>query len=296
MPLLPEYGKEIFLEAWPIIREDINYVKLLDLPPNVSMEAYLAGKDDSYLHDESIKCEKLPWPVSCFEYSVVLDKSRKYHANIIVSASAYHIDDPMMDFFTDQSIYPDTRQISLYTCHMKDNIGFGLVGMMISQVDEHGQCLHATSICGASNELHPLVSTLFQAENNEGLRFVAMLMYPVRQAITLLHCRGIKLQNNPVPDKVKKKRIKQGKDPGVDFKTLVLDLTDPIIRKVYKGSGSGSSTNTLPIHVCRGTVRDYREKGLFGKHHILVWVPAHTRGNPEKGEIKKDYTIRTKKT
>lgn len=48
------------------------------------------------------------------------------------------------------------------------------------------------------------------------------------------------------------------------------------------------------LHIARGHFKDFREgKGLFGKHCGLYWWDEQVRGVRERGQVKKDYEVRT---
>jgi hypothetical protein len=46
------------------------------------------------------------------------------------------------------------------------------------------------------------------------------------------------------------------------------------------------------LHICRGHFKDYRQRGLFGRHHDIYWWGQRIRGDVEHGTVTKLYKIR----
>lgn len=49
--------------------------------------------------------------------------------------------------------------------------------------------------------------------------------------------------------------------------------------------------NTTRMHVVKGHYRDYRDRGLFGKLFVRIFIPSFVRGNLDYGAIIKDYKL-----
>lgn len=94
--------------------------------------------------------------------------------------------------------------------------------------------------------------------------------YSVYFSISLMHCKNVRVDDSPMPEKVIKKRLKSGK-PYVPFKTIYIDS----IRKQSKESHSGQHVGgsvMRAIDILRGHFKDYTQgKGLFGKYHGRFW-------------------------
>ena len=73
------------------------------------------------------------------------------------------------------------------------------------------------------------------------------------------------------------------------FKTL--DIRP--MRKVLEDEGQAATVGLQrALHICRGHFATYSpDKPLFGKHAGTFWVPAHVRGNAERGVVAKDYRV-----
>lgn len=76
-----------------------------------------------------------------------------------------------------------------------------------------------------------------------------------------------------------------------------IPLTKYKILTVKKPGKKGISRNFTTeeqnsFHICRGHFKHYTEKApLFGRYTGTFWIPPHTRGNKEHGEIIKDYKV-----
>lgn len=102
----------------------------------------------------------------------------------------------------------------------------------------------------------------------------------------LLNTRGISTRSVDPPERVNRKRIKQGKPPLQTYKILKFDIP--------KGATNSESNDGTSIkkrlHTCLGHTRFYTaEKPLFGTYVGPVWIPPHIRGNKDLGSITKDY-------
>jgi hypothetical protein len=103
--------------------------------------------------------------------------------------------------------------------------------------------------------------------------------------LTLLSCKNIAKKENKPPEKLNKKRIKNGKLPLFSYYTLHI-----------KDSGNSNSKNVLGdhnrIHLCRGHFKHYTEDNpLFGKLTGMYWWQPHVRGQNKDGIIMKDYSL-----
>lgn len=112
---------------------------------------------------------------------------------------------------------------------------------------------------------------------------------PFYFATSLLHCNNVDTYNDEVPDAVRKKRRKTGKNPGKTFKCLDVD---PMKNQSKRESGEGESDAERALHICRGHFKTYTEDNpLFGQHTGTYWWPMHVRGSKEQGEVEKSYRV-----
>jgi len=123
----------------------------------------------------------------------------------------------------------------------------------------------------------PWMQTYSAPEWNDALKDLMIWFNPSLLAVSFLHCKNVRIDENHVPKPLAKKyHDRYGIEPTA-YKTLVIEPLKAIL-KTEGGHGAG---NSLPqaMHICRGHFRDYREgRGLFGKYHQLVWTPSVVRG------------------
>jgi len=79
---------------------------------------------------------------------------------------------------------------------------------------------------------------------------------------------------------------------GIKRKTLV--VTKPGVNKKIT-SFAESKDGYVPLHLVRGHLRTYKDKGLFGRYFGTYFIPSHARGDIENGEVIKTYKLRTAK-
>lgn len=90
-----------------------------------------------------------------------------------------------------------------------------------------------------------------------------------------------------------------GKKPGMSrrrnrstpkYKYHVLKI-EPM-KKILRTEGNIEENGLMKaLHICRGHFKDYRDKGLFGKHKDIYWWDAHVKGSIAGGIVDKDYRI-----
>lgn len=109
----------------------------------------------------------------------------------------------------------------------------------------------------------------------------------VFNCIYLLNCVNITTENNTPPEKLNSKRLKRGKVPLYEYKTLVLK---PMGKKQTAAADKGLWDSRL--HICRGHFKTYTaEKPLFGRIVGRFWWQAAVRGNADVGVIEKEYEV-----
>ena len=94
-----------------------------------------------------------------------------------------------------------------------------------------------------------------------------------------INCSNVESEKHTPPDSLNAKRVKTGKPPFSEYRTLVVD----------EGSENGraaSGTHASPRHHLR---RGHIRVTASGK---AVWVRAHTVGNPANGTIRKNYLLK----
>jgi hypothetical protein len=74
---------------------------------------------------------------------------------------------------------------------------------------------------------------------------------------------------------------------GIRYHTLEIGPMASKVAAHAKANGTGYAKS---LHICRGHMRTYTEDApLFGRFTGTFYVPMHTRGSREVGEVIKDY-------
>jgi hypothetical protein len=110
----------------------------------------------------------------------------------------------------------------------------------------------------------------------------------VNMGLMLLSCKNITTKTVSAPDKLNKKRIKQGKQPLFSYHTLVIKPVDNRQKSIPKHLWENR------IHLQRGHFKTYTaEKPLFGHITGRFWWQPHVRGRNKNGMVMKDYSVQT---
>ena len=122
-------------------------------------------------------------------------------------------------------------------------------------------------------------------------KLTSLFYRPAFLAISMMNCKNVELKTERPPEKVNKKRRKNGRPELITYKTLNIDLMRKVLRDEGKSEQTGIKT---ALHLCRGHFKDYRSspKGLFGKYKGLWWWGSHMAGSPEEGAVVKDYEVK----
>lgn len=156
-----------------------------------------------------------------------------------------------------------------------------------------------TGVCFELNQLDELTGDFGYLElhkrNSTRDGFTNYAMIYCLAILKLLQAKNIVTVANTPPKQKFMRHFRKRKS------TLPLVETRIIVIKEMKRRAQNdrhlprdSEPSSMPFHSVRGHWADYREKGLFGKYKGLFWIPAHTRGDLEHGEIKKHYTFEEK--
>ena len=101
----------------------------------------------------------------------------------------------------------------------------------------------------------------------------------------IMGCSNITTQNHPAPAALNKKRIKTGKPPLYEYKTLVLTLD----AKSKPGESKGGTHSSPRVHLRRGHIRKLDDARR-------VWVQACVVVGSGSGMVAKDYKIKSKRS
>jgi len=115
------------------------------------------------------------------------------------------------------------------------------------------------------------------------------LIVPALFTISLLHSRNV-IADEAVPDRrIDKKHFRQTGRHLTKFKVLKLELLKTLLERDGEASTYGLEH---ALHMCRGHFKRYSDEApLFGRFTGQWWWSAHKRGNPELGEVVKDYEV-----
>ena len=129
-----------------------------------------------------------------------------------------------------------------------------------------------------------IISSLF--------RTYALDILTLSYGLRLLTFKNIAIAKNYPPEKLNKKRVRNGKEPCYMFYDLrVRPLKYLKKDKNYQGE---SIKNLTKLHLCMGHPKTYsKEKPLFGKLSGTFWWNEQTRGDIKNGMVVKDYHLLT---
>jgi len=103
------------------------------------------------------------------------------------------------------------------------------------------------------------------------------------------HCRaGVRWRAEEIPEKARRKTRYRGGTPIWKWHTLEIPRMQAVLARAIREHGSLAAG----LHFCRSHFRTYsEERPGFGSFVGEMFIPSHFRGNPLRGEIRKDYRI-----
>lgn len=122
------------------------------------------------------------------------------------------------------------------------------------------------------------------------LSLQALVLNPCLLALSFCHCKNVDVNQRDHRPTRSERRRKEG--PVEDkFYTLEIKPMSKILdHAVQDGDPNGLAK---ALHICRGHFKQYRGRGLFGKHNGLFWWNMHQRGSTALGKIEKEYNVRS---
>lgn len=121
------------------------------------------------------------------------------------------------------------------------------------------------------------------------IRFIRTSCTIVEKALILLNCKNITTEIIKAPEKLNKKRRKNGKQEIFDYHILNIVVPSPR-RGQYQDRTEPLFHNR--VHLCRGHFKEYTpEHPLFGRYTGLYWWQPHVRGQNKAGIVTKGYRI-----
>jgi hypothetical protein len=136
----------------------------------------------------------------------------------------------------------------------------------------------------------PWMQSYAPTSDADVMRSFMTWLYPTFLAVSFLHCKNVKIEDNTVPKPLaKKQHARTGQWPA-PYRTLIIEPLKQILRREGKSDQHGLAK---ALHICRGHFRDYREgRGLFGRYHALVWTPMTVRGTKGKAAPAREIEVK----
>lgn len=171
---------------------------------------------------------------------------------------------------------------------VRDNIA--LTAQQFVAVTEEGQIAHFSDGRRARLQMPMLAGEPHAYHLAMNARYFA---HPFMAAISFMHCKNVRLEEQKPPDKLSAKHQKNHGRPLTTYNLLEIGP----MKEVLESEGRRGEVG-LPrsFHICRGHFRTYvPERGGPGGRTITEpetqYVSAHTRGNKRSGEVRKDYNV-----
>lgn len=159
---------------------------------------------------------------------------------------------------------------------------------------------------GALDQWGRLLDCVYEVhiDTKRGIDLDSLTLHPFAIFLTTMNfmqCANIELTYVEPPAALSRKHRKRGKlQPGQDLVRYHTLQIRPAGAGTRNRGRSGPSRDLVAFHPVRGEFHHYGDccpglhppKGLlFGKLTGRFWVPAHVRGNPERGAIKQDFVV-----
>jgi hypothetical protein len=124
-----------------------------------------------------------------------------------------------------------------------------------------------------------------------GTMLSVRMTMPLFLAISFMHCKNVSLPTVEPPSPVSRKAEQRYGRPLTRYR--VLEIMP--MREILNREGAAERTGLKrALHICRGHFATYSdEKPLFGKYAGTYWKPQHVRGSKARGEVVKDYAVKT---
>jgi hypothetical protein len=168
------------------------------------------------------------------------------------------------------AMFAETRKGHIYP------LGFRLMAL-----DKHG-----AMACPGDPPRRDIVNiTLGPAEIS---RLIDTLSLPFGLALTFLHCRNVVMVERQAPADAQRAREQRRRRPL--FRYHVLEI-EPLKRVLAVEGNAAEVGLRRALHICRGHFKDYRQRGLFGKHRGIYWWESYVRGELHSGVVTKDYEV-----
>ena len=109
----------------------------------------------------------------------------------------------------------------------------------------------------------------------------------------ILNCQNVVTKDVIPPEKLNRKRIRNGKLPLYSYKILEVVKGKPKTKDAGSVPWGYKSPEAVRFHLCRGHFKTYTEDSkLFGKYTGTFWWKPQSRGDRSKGAIEKEYSVK----
>ena len=109
----------------------------------------------------------------------------------------------------------------------------------------------------------------------------------------IINCQNVVTKDVMPPEKLNRKRIRNGKLPLYSYKILEVVKGKPKTKDAGSVPWDYKSPETVRFHLCRGHFKTYTEDSkLFGKYTGTFWWNPQSRGDRGKGIIEKEYSVK----
>ena len=148
-----------------------------------------------------------------------------------------------------------------------------------------------TGVIRYSPEDNALVLSTNEKQSN--LDMLVNFAFQAFRIITLLNTNNIELIDQPPNPRLSAISEREFGRPLTTYKVLKVNTG----HKEYRGQDANTGLKDFDprrMHVVRGHHAEYGTNGrklLFGKYERKIWIPAHVRGNEERGIVVKDYEV-----
>jgi len=108
-----------------------------------------------------------------------------------------------------------------------------------------------------------------------------------------MNCKNVEIINNPPTRQQIRQAQRDRRDAPTSYKTLVIHPMGKKRINVAQGNVTGIE---MPLHICRGHFKDYRQGVGLGRLHAkgIWWWSPMVRGKAEHGRVVKDYDVEPK--
>lgn len=112
------------------------------------------------------------------------------------------------------------------------------------------------------------------------------------KALSLMHCKNVSIEKQAIPRQQRRQFERKYSVPMSDYHILKIK---PVGRAKDANTFTGTQVTGLNRqHIVRGHFKLFGpDNPLFGKWQGLYWWESMVRGNPARGQIKKDYEVET---